>query len=109
MEHLSGHHRSTVEQIFAHPTSGNVEWRKVLSLLEAVGTVTEEHNGKFKVELGPETEVIHKPRGKDVDKQMITDLRRMLTEAGLNPDGSGAVADERDRDHGDNRWGKPTD
>ena len=109
MEHLSGHHRSTIEKLFAHPTSGNVEWRNVLSLLEAAGTVTEEHNGKYKVELGPETEVIHRPRGKDVDEQMIIDLRRMLTEAGMAPDGSPAVADERDRDHGDNRWGKPTD
>lgn len=53
--------------------------------------------------------MIHKPRGKDVDKQTIADLRRMLTEAGLNPDGSPAVADERERDHRDNRWGKPTE
>lgn len=109
MEHLSGHHRSTLQEIFSHPTSGNVEWRKVLSLLEAVGTVTEEHNGKFKVQLGPETEVFQKPHGKDVDRGMIGDLRRMLTEAGLNPDGSPEVADGLDRDHGDSRWGKPTD
>jgi hypothetical protein len=100
---------STLEQVFAHPTSGNVEWRKVLSLLEAVGTVTEEHNGKFRVEIGPETEVIHKPRGKDVDEQLVVDLRRMLTQAGYAPGGSGAVEDERDRNHGDSRWGKPTD
>jgi hypothetical protein len=109
VEHLSGHHRSTLEHVFAHPTSGNIEWRNVLSLLEAVGTVTEEHNGKFKVELGPETEVIHKPHGKDVDEQLIVDLRRMLTQAGYAPEDSGAVEDDRDRDHGDSRWGKPTD
>ncbi|MDP9189855.1 MAG: type II toxin-antitoxin system HicA family toxin [Actinomycetota bacterium] len=109
MEHLSGHHRKTLEHIFTHPTSGNLEWRRVLSLLEAVGAVTEERNGKYKVQIGPETEVIHKPRGKDVDKELIADLRRMLTQAGLNPDGSEAVQDERDRDHGDSRWGKPTE
>jgi hypothetical protein len=80
---LNNRHRDTLEKIFTHPTSANIEWREVLSLLEAVGTVTEEHNGKVKVTLGPETEVLQPPRGKDVDKQMIVDLRRMLTNAGL--------------------------
>lgn len=85
---LNHHHRDTVRRIFSHPTTANLEWREVLSLLEAVGTVHEEHNGKFKVNLGPETEVIERPRGKDVDKQMIADLRRMLTGAGISPEGA---------------------
>jgi hypothetical protein len=102
---LSNHHRETVAKILDHPASGNVEWRQVLSLLEALGEVTEEHNGKFKVTLGPETEVLHAPRDKDVDEQMIVDLRRMLDQAGY-ADG-GAVEDSRDRNHGDSRWGKP--
>jgi hypothetical protein len=67
------------------PLSGNVEWRQVLSLLEAVGTTTQEPNGKVKVELGGETQVFHPPDGKDVDRQLIVDLRRMLTNAGLAP------------------------
>ena len=33
---LNNHHRDTLEEIDGHPASGNVEWRKVLSLLEAV-------------------------------------------------------------------------
>jgi hypothetical protein len=82
---LTHHHRDTLEKIFTHPSSGNVEWRQVLSLLEAVGTITEEHNGKVKVALGRETEVLQPPRGKDIDKQMIVDLRRMLTAAGFTP------------------------
>ena len=82
-EDLNHRHRDTLEKIFTHPTSGNIEWREVLALLEAVGTVTEEHNGKVKVTLGPETEVLQPPREKDVDKQLIVDLRRMLTNAGF--------------------------
>jgi len=84
---LNHHHRDTVRKIFGHPTTANLEWREVLSLLEAVGTVHEEHNGKFKVTLGSEIETIERPRGKDVDKQMVVDLRRMLTGAGLSPEG----------------------
>ncbi len=82
---LDAEHRDTVEQIFARPSSGNVEWRRVRSLLDEVATVTEEHNGKLRVNLGGETEVFERPRGKDVDVQMLVDLRRMLTQAGIAP------------------------
>lgn len=105
MSDLSHHHRATVEKILAHPASGNVEWRQVLSLLEAIGTVEEKHNGNFEVTVGPETEVLHRPREKDVDEQMIVDLRRLLTQAGYGPDE--AVEDTRERNFGDSRWGKP--
>lgn len=105
--HLSGHHRDTVENLFSHPAGGNVEWRQVLSLLEAIGTVTEEHNGKFKVTVGAETEVLTAPHGKDVEAEMVTDLRRMLTNAGFAPGGVPASPDQLVRDHGDGRWGDP--
>jgi hypothetical protein len=78
-------HRATLERIFGHPTGANIEWRQVLALLEAVGCVSEERNGNVKVTLGGETEVLRPPREKDVDKQMIVDLRRMLSSAGLAP------------------------
>jgi hypothetical protein len=82
---LNHHHRVTLDKIFSHPLSGNLEWRQVRSLLEAVGTTTQEPNGKVKVELGGQTEIFQPPDGKDVDRQMIVDLRRMLTNAGLQP------------------------
>ena len=53
------------------------------SLLDAVGTTVEERNGKLRVTLGGETEVITPPHGKDVDVQLLVDRRRMLTKAGL--------------------------
>jgi hypothetical protein len=107
--HLNNHHRDTIEKIFAHPASGNIEWRAALSLLETVGSVTQEHNGKLKVSVGPETEVLSVPRGKDVDVQLVVDLRRMLAQAGFGPGGSRETPDERTRDHGDGRWGEPSE
>jgi hypothetical protein len=106
--HLSSHHRDTIERIFRHPSSHNIEWREVVSLLETIGTVTHEHNGKLKAELGPETEMLHAPRGKDVDVQTVVDLRRMLKQAGFRPDRFPTIADQRVRDHGDGQWGEPT-
>jgi hypothetical protein len=106
--HLSNHHRDTVERIFSHPPSRNIEWREVVSLLEAIGSVTHEHNGKLKVTLGPETEMLPAPHGKDVDIQIVVDVRRMLKQAGFAPDDSPAIADHATRDHGDGQWGEPT-
>jgi len=106
--HLSNRHRDTVERIFSQPPSRNIEWREVVSLLEAIGTVTHEHNGKLKVALGSETEVLPIPRGKDVEVQIVVDLRRMLGQAGFAPDPSRAIADQRARDRGDGQWGEPT-
>jgi hypothetical protein len=85
--HLSPNHRDTLERIFAHPTSHNIEWRAVRSLLEQAGQVEERHDGKLVVSLGAETEVLEPPRGKDVDIQQVVDLRRMLSNAGYRPDG----------------------
>jgi hypothetical protein len=82
---LDGHHRATVEKIFQHPLSHNIQWHDVLSLLESVASVTTGHDGRFKVTLGSETETLDAPRGHDVDEQMVIDLRRMLKGASMTP------------------------
>jgi hypothetical protein len=84
-EHLDNRHRDTLRQIFQHPASHNIDWRAVTSLLEAVGTVTVRHDGKVAVKVGPELEFLEPPTGKDIDDQMIVDLRRMLSKAGYGP------------------------
>jgi hypothetical protein len=84
--HLNSHQRETLERIFQHPVGHNVEWRTVLSLLEAVATVKEASNGRYLVTLGTETETFEAPKHKDVDAQQIVDLRRMLKNAGYASD-----------------------
>ena len=83
--HLDNRHRNTLRQIFEHPVSHNIEWHAVMSLLEAVGTVTVRHDGKVAVKIGPELEFLDPPAGKDIDTQMVIDLRRMLSNAGYGP------------------------
>ncbi|MGO8862801.1 MAG: hypothetical protein ACLQRH_18855 [Acidimicrobiales bacterium] len=82
---LDGHHRATVAKIFNHPTSHNIQWHDVLSLLNKVATVTEDRDGRYKVTLGPETETFDVGRHHDLDEQQIVDLRRMLRGAGIAP------------------------
>lgn len=85
-EHLNNHHRDTLDQILRHPTSSNIEWKNVVSLLEAVADTTREHNGKYEVTLGGQTDFLEPPRGKDIDEQTVVDLRKMLTRAGYTLD-----------------------
>ena len=82
--HLNNHHRDTLLQIFQHPTSHNIEWHAVLSLLEAVGTVEQRHDGKYLVRVGGETEVFTRPKHKDIEIESVQDLRRMLSAAGYD-------------------------
>lgn len=93
--HLNNHHRDTLLKLFQHPASHNIEWHAVLSLLEAVGSVEERHDGKYRVQVGTETEVITRPKHKDIDVQQVVDLRRMLTSAGYS-----AVVEEGGDDAG---------
>ena len=83
-KHIAGHHRDTLLQIFQHPTSHNVEWHDVISLLETVGTIEERHDDMFVFRIGEEREVLRRPKEKDMDTQQLVDLRRMLTSAGYD-------------------------
>ncbi len=83
---LDGHHRSTVEKLFRHPTSHNIEWHDVISLLQKVATVVEGENGRFTVTLGEETQVFDEPRHHDCDIQQVIDIRRMLDQAAITPE-----------------------
>jgi hypothetical protein len=83
-EHLSGHHRDTLQQIFQKKTNHNVEWHDVVSLLEAVGTIEQQHDDMFLFRIGQETEVLRRPSDKDIDGQQLVDLRRLLASAGYD-------------------------
>ena len=80
--HLSGHHRETVQKILQHPTSHNIEWHDVVSLLEAIGTVEAHRDNKIEVQVGSQTGFFDVPAHKDIEVETVVDLRRMLTAAG---------------------------
>ena len=81
-QHLSGHHRDTLLQIFEQKTNYNVEWHDVVSLLGAIGSIEQQHDDMFLFRIGQETEVLRRPDGKDIDGQQLVDLRRILRTAG---------------------------
>ena len=84
-ENLSNHHVRTINHVFAHPLSHNVEWPDVLSLLGALGSVEERHNGKYAVTVGDFTTILERGPGKTLDATQIEDVRQLLSRAGFGP------------------------
>lgn len=80
--HVSSNHRVTLDHIERRPTTHNLEWHDVISLLEEIADVVEAHDGKFRVALGGQRLVLTRPAHKDVDEQMVLDLRHLLKQAG---------------------------
>ena len=83
--HVNHHQRDTIEHIFRHPTSHNVRWVDVVSLLRSVADTEERHDGKVRVSLGGEVHTFDPPRHKDIDTDTVMVLRRMLKAAGYAP------------------------
>jgi hypothetical protein len=87
MSHELNHrHRETVERLFQHPMSHNIEWRDVESLLEAIGECEWSHDDRVHVTIGDARHVFIRPKTKEVDADMIVDLRHLLTAAGYAPE-----------------------
>jgi hypothetical protein len=79
-------HLRTLESLFRHPTAHNLEWMDVVGLMERIGTVREERNGKFAFAVGGEHHVMHKSRTKDLSSSEVVELRHFLSRAGWLPD-----------------------
>lgn len=82
---LNNHHRDTLTALFAHPMSHNIRWVDVLSLVGAVGSVEEKHDGRTRLEIGGKAEVFDVHHHKDLGTQEVIDLRHLLTQAGFGP------------------------
>jgi hypothetical protein len=76
---LSNSNQRTLDRIFQHPISHNLEWRDVHSLLEGMGDVSKEHNGSLKVTRNGQTLVLHPTSKKDVtEMEEVMKLRHFI-------------------------------
>ena len=86
-EHLNNpHHRQTLAQVFQHPTSHNLEWHVVVSLLEAVGSVELRHDNEYAIHVGGETAFLRHAKDKNLDVEAVLVVRHVLTAAGYSPE-----------------------
>ena len=89
---LSKTSRSTIEALYQHPLSHNLEWSEVVSLFESLGTVNHKGHNEIAFGLGGEHHRVHKPHGKDLTTAEVMTFRHMLTRAGWAPQGPASKA-----------------
>lgn len=89
---LSKHDQRTLDRIFQHPLTHNLDWREVVALLKSIGAADERHNGEVDLSVGGEHLAMKKPHGKDVGADTVIDLRHLLERAGWSPDQAPARA-----------------
>lgn len=79
--------KATLEKLFSHPISMNIEWNEVKHMLETMGAEIDMTNqSHIKIKLGDESrsfKSFHKMLG---DKHELKELQHMIEKAGLAPD-----------------------
>jgi len=80
-------HQRTLELIFAHPTSGNVQWRDIEALFTEMGAeVSERAGSRVAVVLFEEVRVFHRPHpSPNTDKGAVASIRKWLEQHGVEP------------------------
>jgi hypothetical protein len=89
---LSKTSRSTMEALYQHPLSHNLEWSRVVALFERLGTVDQKGSNEIAFGLGGEHHRVHKPHDKDLTTAEVMTFRHMLTRAGWAPQGPASKA-----------------
>ncbi len=83
-------HRAVLESIFAHPTSGNIDYKEVVHVLEALGAEIENKSGnRIGVTLNGHT-VAFTHAHHDLPKEEVMQIKKFLTTCGVTPDAEGA-------------------
>ncbi len=80
-------HRRTLELLFAHPTSANVQWRGVEALFRELGAeVSEREGSRVAVVLFGEVRVFHRPHpSPNTDRGAVASIRKWLEQHGVEP------------------------
>jgi hypothetical protein len=75
-------HSKTLEQIYRHPTSANINWSDIESLFKELGANISERTGsRIAVVLFGEVRVFHRPHpSPSTDKGAVSSIRKWLEE-----------------------------
>lgn len=84
---MNSTHRKTLAAVFAVPMPPSLEWRKIESLLIALGAKVVEGNGsRVRFELNGVVASFHRPHPqKEAKPYQIKDAKEFLSQAGVQP------------------------
>ena len=83
---LDSHHRVTAERMFRHPTSHNIQWHDVFSLLEVIGDGRETTHGSYEFKVDDTVHLFAAPLGRDLTDRHIVEIRKVLRQVGITPE-----------------------
>ena len=85
---IDAKHRRTLQELFAHPISMNIDFWKVENLLEDLGAEMDETgSGNLKVKLNGQEMSFPIPKKKNIDsKHEVVAIRDFLKSAGVTPE-----------------------
>jgi hypothetical protein len=80
-------HERTLQAIFAHPVSANIQWRDVEALFVDLGAeISEREGSRIAVVLFDEVRVFHRPHpNPNTDKGAVASIRNWLKQHGIVP------------------------
>jgi hypothetical protein len=87
--------RRTLEAVFRHPVAGNLAWSDAVHLIERLGTVRQEPNGRFMFAIGEQRHVFHQPHAKVLTPEEVAQLRKFLEGAGVTPANVDVASEDR--------------
>ena len=81
--------KGTLVKIFHKPERADIEWKKIESLLRALGAeITEGRGSRVRIHLNGIRGVFHRPHPEKItDKGAVKSVRRFLAEGGITNDG----------------------
>lgn len=85
---IDAKHRRTLEELFAHPISMNIDFWKVENLFEDLGAEMDETGrGNLEVKLNGQEASFPIPKKKNIDdKHEVVAIRKFLQNAGVTPE-----------------------
>lgn len=83
-------HQQTLYAIFATPTSSNIRWKEIESLIEGLGgEIIQGEGSRVRFKLNNSIARFHRPHpSPDTDKGAIANLREWPTKIGITPNGN---------------------
>ena len=80
-------HRRTLEIIYSHPVSANIQWRDIETLFKELGAeISEREGSRVAVVLFNEVRVFHRPHpSPNTDKGAVASIRKWFEQHGVTP------------------------
>ena len=87
MQRMKRRHQRTLELIFTHPTSANVQWKDAEALFrELKAEISEREGSRVAVVLFAEVRIFHRPHpSPNTDKGAVASIRKWFEQHGVVP------------------------